>query len=320
MIIRKIFVEAKELLPIDSKNSAINKIVELSRNNVEVYILVNKCDDQEQIDNLTNVLKDKYVKNSILNYDTVEDIPRLIKEIVDEEKNENRENRCEVRFLVVASRDIENLMWTHTIRESLCYSNFVKEANYVLDNEFWCENPEINYSDVSERTIEKVVFLDIDGVLNIDDRNSKDFVLINEEFVKNLAIITHTTNAEVVITSSWRYGLNSDYYNMEPKMSDAVRLLTSLFEKYDIRILGITPIHFNGPDGRPFEIRQWLVDKADVKNFVILDDETFWKWNWLQKNVVCTSRIDFDDDGRIIRKCGLTKEFALEAINILNSN
>lgn len=322
MSIRKIFVEAKELLPIDKKESAIKKITELSRNNDGVYILAANDDNQEQIGTLINIFKEKYVKNSILNYETAEDVPRLIKEIVhaEESEYEHRQRGDKVRFLVIASGQIKNLMWTHTIRESLYHAGFVKKADYVLCHEFWCENPRIEYSRVSDREIEKVVFLDIDGVLNIENRNSKDFVLINEEFVKNLALITHTTKAEVVITSSWRYGLNSDYYNMEPKMGEAVKLLTGLFEKYNIPVLGMTPLHFNGPDGRPFEIRQWLVDKADVKNFVILDDETFWQWNWLQKNVVCTSQIDFDDDGRIITKCGLTRELALEAIKILNSN
>ena len=87
-----------------------------------------------------------------------------------------------------------------------------------------------------------------------------------------------------------------------------------------MHIYGMTPVRFNGPDGRPFEIRAWLSDKSNLKNFVILDDETFWKWNWLKSHVVCTEEKYYSDDGECERRCGLTYEMAKKAIEILNRN
>ncbi len=51
-----------------------------------------------------------------------------------------------------------------------------------------------------ENAPEKVIFLDIDGVLNRDDGGVK----IEEEFVKRLAHIVEETEAEIILSSSWR--------------------------------------------------------------------------------------------------------------------
>ena len=55
----------------------------------------------------------------------------------------------------------------------------------------------------------KVIFLDVDGVLNSNDWLENNRVRkensVNPEKVKLLAEIVQNTNAEVVLSSTWRY-------------------------------------------------------------------------------------------------------------------
>lgn len=156
----------------------------------------------------------------------------------------------------------------------------------------------------------KVIFLDIDGVLNQDNGGLK----IEEQFVKRLARIVEATDAEIILLSSWRGAFTrcidpkNDYENKD------VELLISTLEKYLLCIAGTTPDLASGPYARPLEIRTWLQEQAELERFVILDDETFWSWNWLSDYLVCTTHVS--DDGK--SECGLTDEDVEKAINILN--
>lgn len=47
----------------------------------------------------------------------------------------------------------------------------------------------------------KIIFLDIDGVLNYENSKSK----VEEEKVKLLKEIVGRTDAEIVLSSDWRY-------------------------------------------------------------------------------------------------------------------
>ena len=61
--------------------------------------------------------------------------------------------------------------------------------------------------------------------------------------------------------------------------------------KYGIEISGVTSNLEQGCGylTRPCQIKEWLVDKPNVSNFVILDDEP-WRWGWLADYVVRTER------------------------------
>ena len=99
--------------------------------------------------------------------------------------------------------------------------------------------------------------------------------------------------------------------------------LFRLFDEYRLQIAGITPMIYNGPDGRPLEIRTWLARRPEVSKFVILDDEDFWNWGWMQPFVVTTTRHrTVGRNGHQIEKriCGLDAEFSQQAIEILNGN
>lgn len=156
----------------------------------------------------------------------------------------------------------------------------------------------------------KVVFLDIDGVLNTDSGGSK----IEERFVKRLAHIVEETGAEIILSSSWRLCYARCIDPAQDYTDDGVALLLEMLEKYQLCIAGMTPDLASGAYARPLEIRAWLQEQADTERFVILDDETFWVWNWLADYFVCTAHLNENNK----YEYGLTDEDVEKAIEILN--
>ena len=56
----------------------------------------------------------------------------------------------------------------------------------------------------------KVIFLDVDGVLNSQQLFEKceddQLISVDEDNIKNLKTIVDATGAKIVLSSSWRYG------------------------------------------------------------------------------------------------------------------
>ena len=158
--------------------------------------------------------------------------------------------------------------------------------------------------------LEKVIFLDVDGVLN---SNHSTEPVIAEDMVKRLAHIAKKTRASIVLSSSWRYEYmrhinpESDYYDKD------IDCLIKMLQKYGLEIADTTHLSYiNGANARPYEIRTWLTGRANIKRFVILDDE-FWHWNYLEDFVVCTMHMASGG----ITTYGLTDDDVLKAIDIL---
>ena len=112
----------------------------------------------------------------------------------------------------------------------------------------------------------KVIFLDIDGVLNSDEYFDKIEGLniegiekqIDVEKIKLLKRAVEETGSNVVLSSSWRYTRNAQY-------------LKQLLLQYGI-LADSTPFMKNK---RGEEIKGWLEEHKDTEDFVILDDEIF---------------------------------------------
>jgi hydroxymethylpyrimidine pyrophosphatase-like HAD family hydrolase len=115
----------------------------------------------------------------------------------------------------------------------------------------------------------KVLFLDIDGVLNTDRQQwhcQMNCITPIDEFgyefdhkaVDNLATILEETGAEIVISSSWKFlGLQTLQKMWEDR-------------KLPGTILDITP------DGKSkgWEIDEWLMEcESQVNRYAIIDDE-----------------------------------------------
>ena len=118
------------------------------------------------------------------------------------------------------------------------------------------------------------IFLDIDGVLYdwnyLISNNIKNPGIIktfNPESIKALNYLIEKLslnyNVALVISSTWRRD-----------MGETVRTLIKNGLKTNLRKIFNTPITYH-PNCRGLEILQFLENKKDNKNFVIIDDELF---------------------------------------------
>ncbi len=125
--------------------------------------------------------------------------------------------------------------------------------------------------------IMKVIFLDIDGVLNTyyTKKEVAGYTFVEDEKVALLQELVKRTGAKVVLSSTWREGWEIQETNEETPSRYAadVMLFNALKEKltdYSIELLGYTPIFGK----RGLEIDAWLNtwQGEPVERFVILDD------------------------------------------------
>lgn len=107
----------------------------------------------------------------------------------------------------------------------------------------------------------KVIFLDVDGVLN--NSETKDTIDLNK--VKLLSSIVKQTDAKIVLSSSWKI-LNDP---KSPAYKDYIYLIECLASE-GLTLIDQTP----GPcHNRPKEIHQWLEQHPQVSSWVSLDDD-----------------------------------------------
>lgn len=159
-----------------------------------------------------------------------------------------------------------------------------------------------------------IIFLDVDGVLNsmayFEANKGKGRIEISDYHLQMLVKIYHTTNAKIVLSSSWRdLDDPSDvhvYWMYEYLVNELV--------KYDMEIIDKTPIvNMN----RPLEIKTWLDSREDKEEirFVSLDDD-FSKEHYdeygIGDHLVKTEFFCYD-----ISKGGLQQEHVDKAIEIL---
>ena len=161
----------------------------------------------------------------------------------------------------------------------------------------------------------KVIFLDIDGVLNCS--TSKSFCHddlcgiihgIDSDKVKRLAKIVEATNAKIVLSSDWRVGWEKYYTTRKP--SHAKYLDNHLKKKGNITLLDKTPLSHSGY-WRGEEILAYLRSHPDITNYVILDDTFFEDFSIkeIEEHLVLTDYI-----------VGLSDADVDRAINILRGN
>jgi len=105
----------------------------------------------------------------------------------------------------------------------------------------------------------KIIFLDFDGVLTT---RATKFAHGDPSCVRELNRITTMTNAEIVVSSTWRFG--------------GLTAVCSSLNAWGVAKvpIDITPRLVNDSGTRGDEIRQWLLEHPNVSRFVILDDDT----------------------------------------------
>ena len=121
----------------------------------------------------------------------------------------------------------------------------------------------------------KVIFLDVDGVLNCETSKSKCGVIkgVDKDKVERLARIVKETDAKIVLSSSWRDGIEDD--TMEP-IDKYGKYLIDKLEKYGgLRIFGKT--RYINAWHRGSEILNWLEEheSLNIESWIAIDDEIF---------------------------------------------
>jgi HAD domain in Swiss Army Knife RNA repair proteins len=103
----------------------------------------------------------------------------------------------------------------------------------------------------------KVIFLDIDGVLNCDKTpNPRKFpYIVDKKLLARLRKLLDRTGAKVVLSSTWR--------------CDPIGLLAA--KHWGVPFIDVCPDRPRSP--RCHEILSWLADHPKVTRYVVIDDE-----------------------------------------------
>lgn len=130
----------------------------------------------------------------------------------------------------------------------------------------------------------KVIFLDIDGVLNsvaYDRERTSAQGNIDETRLPLLRRLVEATGARIVLSTSWRR-----HWDRDPERRDWIgRELSETFSLGGLEIFDKTPEI--DPRERPSEVRAWLLAHPEVESYVILDD-FFGGWEELSNHLVKT--------------------------------
>ena len=173
--------------------------------------------------------------------------------------------------------------------------------------------------------MKKVIFLDVDGVLN-SNRTLYEDISLEDDLILNLKELVDKTGAKIILSSSWRLS------------TEAVATLMDRLDKFGLVISGMTcdgvdldwlekyefdttkkylDTKFDYDENRQIkithdrgaEIFKWLHDHDDCV-YVILDDEIEDIKPYFNESAIVKTSY----------KTGLTKEDVKKAIQILNKN
>jgi hypothetical protein len=161
----------------------------------------------------------------------------------------------------------------------------------------------------------KIIFLDIDGVLNVYCENRDKYgCTFHKHFEDNLKWIIDETNAKIVISSSWR--------------SSSLQVMQEMWEYRNLpgEVIDITPnendvvnqgiCDFYDQVIRGMEIQLWLDKNKDITSYCIIDDDNDFLLNQLANFVQTSNNKDHEDCVDI--GYGLTRKCAERVIKILN--
>ena len=122
----------------------------------------------------------------------------------------------------------------------------------------------------------KVIFLDIDGVLNTPSSESRcgEYIGIDDEKVEKLKKIVEKTKAEIVLISTWK-----KYWRKEEKLKPlqdySANYLDEKLAKQGLKAIDKTKDKANGRYLSRGEGILEYVYRNNVENYIILDDCQF---------------------------------------------
>lgn len=192
-----------------------------------------------------------------------------------------------------------------------------------IDNDEWCWQCQELLDNIrfeSVRAIEtpkkmKVIFLDIDGVLNVMFSGRDNYGrLFHPEFVDNLRWIIDETGAKIVMSSTWRFAGLKKMKQMWIDRNLPGELIDITIDC--VQLVDDGRAEFYDLVERGHEIQQWLDEHPEVENYVILDDDNDFLTSQRGNFVRTSNNINHPDCIDI--GYGLTKICSEEAIRILN--
>lgn len=155
----------------------------------------------------------------------------------------------------------------------------------------------------------KVIFLDIDGVLNNDRTNAKTptgFIGIGCSLLDRLSTIVKSTNAFIVLSSTWK-----DEWDLNPfKCTEDGLYLQKKLKQGKMFILDKITDTEEGFCCRGAAIDRYLKQHPDIENYLILDDNDF---EFERYKNLCKHWVKID------AATGLTNTDMQKAIEILNN-
>ena len=161
----------------------------------------------------------------------------------------------------------------------------------------------------------KVIFLDIDGVLNVGYPGHDEYGrLFHPEFVGNLKRIIDETGAKIVMSSTWRFAGLEKMKQMWVDRNLPGELIDVTVDC--VQIVDEGRAEFYDTVERGHEVEQWLDEHPGVDNYVILDDDNDFLAHQRGNFVRTANNINHPDSIDI--GYGLTNECANIAIRILN--
>ena len=163
----------------------------------------------------------------------------------------------------------------------------------------------------------KLIFLDIDGVLNNAHTREtyEGYTFVEDSKIELLKQIIGATEAKVVLSSTWRSGWYCLEHVTNPTESERrdIRLFEALRDK--LQEHGIELLSYTDDFGlRGEEIDQWMTDWKDgegepIETFIILDDMGGREMRPHSRYLVQTGWND-----------GLTEKHVARAIKLLNGD
>lgn len=147
----------------------------------------------------------------------------------------------------------------------------------------------------------KVIFLDVDGVLNRDSTKSRDpagFTGVDDELLGNLHELVSKSGAHVILTSTWK----KDYTEKTP----SGMYLDNKLRQYGIEIADVTHDDQGKMSRRGSGINRYL-NQNHVDRWIVIDDDIFMDYgNEIFNHLVLTNN-----------KTGLSKGHVMVALEML---
>ena len=170
----------------------------------------------------------------------------------------------------------------------------------------------------------KVIFLDVEGVLNTRETYERAYRMHGHSTMIDLEMdmyrlgylkqIIDETNAKIVLSSSFRYFFNKENDKVFPTSLKG-RNLYDKFKRCDLDIYDTTPITM---DSREEQIKEWLSNREDIESFVIIDDDST-NFYELYDNLIQTSTMKRNYLSSFMKEStGLCERHIAEAIDKIN--